>query len=153
MAAGTALMSLCENLNFKSNRKQFKWNGDLNALKDFWITELEEGKIESLLNAESKGRSEILKFETVTVNFYPSTKMLQLQGPLRNEYSTKLMDIIKKGSVFKKQNQIALEISKASAEDREVIVADPDPLLNLKSAHDDRYVRRSDLKSVQSYKS
>ena len=69
MAASTALMSLCENLNFKSNKKQFKWNGDLNALKDFWIAELEEGKIESLLNVESKGRSEILKFETVTVNF------------------------------------------------------------------------------------
>ena len=92
-----------------------------------------------MLNVESKGRSEILKFETVTVNFYPSTKMLQLQGPLRDEYSSKLMDIIKNGSVFKEQNQVALEISKFNAEDAEVIVADPDPLLVLKSAHDDRY--------------
>ena len=43
-------------------------------MKDFWIAELEEGKIESLLNVESKGRSEILKFETVTVNLYPCRK-------------------------------------------------------------------------------
>ena len=139
MAASTALMNLCENLNFKSNKKQFKWNGDLNALKDFWIAELEEGKTESLLNVESKGSSEILKFETVTVNFYPSTKTLQVQGPLRDEYSSKLMDIIKNGSVFKEQDQVATEISKSSAEDTEVIVADSDPLLSLKSAHDDRY--------------
>ena len=139
MAASTALMNLCENLNFKSNKKQFKWNGDLNALKDFWIVELEEGKTESLLNVESKGSSEILKFETVTVNFYPSTKTLQVQGPLRDEYSSKLMDIIKNGSVFKEQDQVASEISKSSAEDTEVIVADSDPLLSLKSAHDDRY--------------
>ena len=48
------LMNLCENLNFKSNKKQFKRNGDLNSLKDFWIAELEERKIESLLNVESK---------------------------------------------------------------------------------------------------
>ena len=60
-------MNLCDNLNFIPNKKQFKWNGDLNSLKDLWIAELEEGKIESLLNVESKGSSEILKFETVTV--------------------------------------------------------------------------------------
>ena len=45
MAASTALMNLCDNLNFNSNKKQFKWNGDLNSLKDVWIAELEEGKI------------------------------------------------------------------------------------------------------------
>ena len=61
MAASTVLRNLCDNLNFKS-------------MKDFWIAELEEGKIESLLNVESKGRSEILKFETVTVNLYPCRK-------------------------------------------------------------------------------
>ena len=48
-------MNLCDNLSFNPNKKQFKWNGDLNSLKDFWIAELEEGKIESLLNVESKG--------------------------------------------------------------------------------------------------
>ena len=132
-------MNLCANLNFKSNKKQFKWNGDLNSLKDFWIAELEEGKIESLLIVESKGSSEILKFETVTVNFYPSTKTLQVQGPSRDEYSSKLMDIVKNGSVFKEQDQVASETSKSSEEDTEVIVADSDPLLSLKSAHGDRY--------------
>lgn len=74
MAASTVLMNLCENLNFKSIKKQLKRNDDLKALKDFWIAELEEGKIESLLNVESKGTSKILKFETVTINFYPCTK-------------------------------------------------------------------------------
>ena len=49
------------------------------------------------------------------------------------------MGIIKNGSVFKEQDQVASEASKASAEDTEVIVADSDPLLSLKSAHDDRY--------------
>ena len=139
MAASSALMNLCDNLNFIPNKKQFKWNGDLNSLKDFWIAELEEGKIESLLNVESKGSSEILKFETVTVNFYPSTKTLQVQGPLRDEYSSKLMDIIKNGSVFKEQEQVGSEESKASAEDTEVIAANSHPLSSLKSAHDDRY--------------
>ena len=132
-------MNLCDKLNFIPNKKQFKWNGDLNSLKDFWIAELEEGKIESLLNVESKGSSEILKFETVTINFYPSTKTLQVQGPLRDEYSSKLMDIIKNGSVFKEQEQVGSEESKASAEDTEVIAANSHPLSSLKSAHDDRY--------------
>ena len=45
MAASTALMNLCDNLKFNSNKKQFKLNGDLNSLKDVWIAELEEGKI------------------------------------------------------------------------------------------------------------
>ena len=139
MAASKALTNLCDNLSFNPNKKQFKWNGDLNSLKDFWIAELEEGKIESLLNVESKGSCEVLKFETVTVNFYPSTKTLQAQGPLRDEYSSKLKDIIKDGSVFKEQNQAASESSKVSAEVTEVIIADSDPLLSLKSAHDDRY--------------
>ena len=110
MAASTALLNLCDNLNFIPNKKQFKWNGDTNSLKDFWIAELEEGKIERLLNVESKGSSEVLKFETVTVNFfYPSTKTLQVQGPLRDEYSSKLMDIVKNGRVFKEQEQDGLE--------------------------------------------
>ena len=139
MAASKALMNLCDNLSFNPNKKQFKWNGDLNSLTDFWIAELEEGKIESLLNVESKGSCEVLKFETVTVNFYPSTKTLQAQGPLRGEYSSKLKDIIKDGSVFKEQNQAASRSSKVSAEVTEVIIADSDPLLSLKSAHDDRY--------------
>ena len=86
------------------------------------------------MNVESKGSCEVLKFETVTVNFYPSTKTLQAQGPLRDEYSSKLKDIIKDGSVFKEQNQAASESSKVSAEVTEVIIADTDPLLSLKSA-------------------
>lgn len=139
MAASTALMNLCDNLNFIPNKKQFKWNGDLNSLKDFWIAELEEGKDESLLNVESKGSSEILKFKTVTVNFYPGTKTLQVQGTSRDEYASKLLDIIKNGSVFKEQEQVGSEDSKVSAEDTEVIATNSHPLLSLKSAHDDRY--------------
>ena len=49
------------------------------------------------------------------------------------------MDILKNGSHFKEQDQVASEALKSSAEDTEAIVTDSDPLISLKSAHDDRY--------------
>ena len=40
-------------LVFNLTKRQFKWNGDLTSLKDFWITNLEGGNINSLLNLSS----------------------------------------------------------------------------------------------------
>ena len=50
-------------LVFNPTKRQFKWNGDLTSLKDFWITNLEGGNINSLLNVSSNGSTEVLKFE------------------------------------------------------------------------------------------
>ena len=49
-------------LVFNPTKRQFKWNGDLTSLKDFWITSLEGGNINSLLNVSSNGYTEVLKF-------------------------------------------------------------------------------------------
>ena len=62
------------------NKKQFKWNGSLASLKEFWISELEDGNANSLVNINSNANSEVLKFESAAVNFYTSTKTLQIQG-------------------------------------------------------------------------
>ena len=75
-------------LVFSPTKRQFKWNGDLTSLKDFWITNLEGGNINSLLNVSSNGSTEVLKFESVTINFYVSTKTLQarrIERPLRQK--------------------------------------------------------------------
>lgn len=58
-------------------------------MKDFWIAELEEGKIESLLNVESKD----FKIRNRNDQLLSMYKMLQLQDPLRDKNSSKLMDI------------------------------------------------------------
>ena len=58
-----------------------------------------------MLNIEPKGSCEVLKFETVTVNFYLNTKTLQMQGPSREEYASKLLYLHKNGSHHKEQNQ------------------------------------------------
>ena len=49
-------------LVFNPRKRQFKWNGDLTSLKDFWITNLEGGNINSLLNVSSNGSTEVRKF-------------------------------------------------------------------------------------------
>ena len=63
-------------LVFIPQKNQFKWNSDLNTLRDFWIAELEGGDENNLVSVNSNGNTEVLKFESVTVNFYVSTKTL-----------------------------------------------------------------------------
>lgn len=41
MAESVARVELCANMNFIPNKKQFRWNGDLKSLKDFWKEESE----------------------------------------------------------------------------------------------------------------
>ena len=150
MAASKDLMALHANLSYVSNKKQFKWNGDLESLKDFWISEFEGGKSESLLNIESKGSSVVLRFETVTVNFYPSTKTLQVQGPAKDQYTSKLAATLKKGSCFKRQDQATSEELTSIVEIPEVsLTTDSEPLISLKSVHDDRYEEFESFMKVQ----
>ena len=99
LAVGAALMAattatggatspgLSANLGFIPNKKQFKWNGSLASLKEFWISELEDGNANSLVNINSNANSEVLKFESATVNFYISTKTLQIQGASKDYYN------------------------------------------------------------------
>ena len=47
-------------LVFSPTKRQFKWNGDLTSLKDFWVTNLEGGNINSLLNVSSNGFTKVL---------------------------------------------------------------------------------------------
>ena len=68
------------------NKKQFKWNGSLASLKEFWISELEDGNANSLVNINSNANSEVLNFESAAVNFYTSTKTLQIQGASKDYY-------------------------------------------------------------------
>ena len=75
----------------------------------------------------------MLKFESVTVNFYSSTKTLQVQGSQKDQYVKKLRNIVENGT--KSQDTlIELTPNSGSAEITE-------PVLNLKptSDHDDRY--------------
>ena len=67
-------------LVFIPQKNQFKWNSDLNTLRDFWIAELEGGDENNLVSVNSSGNTEVLKFESVTVNFYVFRKTLQVQG-------------------------------------------------------------------------
>ena len=125
-------------LVFNPTKRQFKWNGDLTSLEDFWITNLEGGNINSLLNVSSNGSTEVFKFESVTINFYVSTKTLQKQGASKDHYVKKLKDIIENGITYKEQDQHTLKeltINAENAEDTSEIGV----MSNLKSLHDDRY--------------
>ena len=75
----------------------------------------------------------MLKFESVTVNFYSSTKTSQVQGSQKDHYVKKLRNIVEKGT----KAQYTL-IESTSNSGSAVIT---DPVLNLKptSDHDDRY--------------
>ena len=85
------------------------------------------------MSVNSNGNTEVLKFESVTVNFYSSTKTLQVQGSQKDQYVKKLRNIVENGT--KSQDTlIELTPNSGSAEITE-------PVLNLKptSDHDDRY--------------
>ena len=75
----------------------------------------------------------MLKFESVTVNFYSSTKTSQVQGSQKDHYVKKLRNIVEKGT----KAQYTLIESTSNSGSAEIT----DPVLNLKptSDHDDRY--------------
>ena len=93
---GATSPGLSANLGFIRNKKQFKWNGSLASLKEFWISELEDRNANSLVNINSNANSKVLKFESATVNFYTSTKTLQIQGASKDYYVEKLLHIVEK---------------------------------------------------------
>ena len=99
MAAATtdiAPAKINPHLVFIPQKNQFKRNSDLNTLRDFWIAELEGGDENNLVSVNSNGNTEVLKFESVTVNFYSSTKSLQVQGSQKDHYVKKLRNIVEK---------------------------------------------------------
>ena len=75
----------------------------------------------------------MLKFESLTVNFYSSTKTSQVQGSQNDHYVKKLRNIVEKGT----KAQYTLIESTSNSGSAEIT----DPVLNLKptSDHDDRY--------------
>ena len=75
----------------------------------------------------------MIKFESVTVNFYSSTKTLQVQGSQKDQYVKKLRNIVEKGT---KSQDTLIEVTPNSGR-----VEITEPVLNLKptSDHDDRY--------------
>lgn len=117
---------------FIPQNNQFKWNSDLNTLRDFWIPEL-EGDQNNLVSVNSNGNTEVLKFESVTVNFYSTTKALQVQGSQKDHYVKKLWNIVENGTKYQ-GTLIELTSKSGSAEITE-------PVLNLRSTsdHDGRY--------------
>ena len=101
MAAATTDIAPTEinpHLVFNPQKNQFQWNSDLKTLRDFWIAELEGGDENNLVSVNSNGNTEVLKFESVTVNFYSSTKTLQVQGSQKDQYVKKLRNIVEKGT-------------------------------------------------------
>ena len=52
-----------------------------------WIAELEGGDENNLVSVNSNGNTEVLKFESVTVNFYSTTKTLQVQSSQKDTIS------------------------------------------------------------------
>ena len=103
MAAATTDSDPAEinpHLVFNPQKNQFKWNSDLKTLGDFWIAELEGGDANNLVSVNSNDNTELLKFESVTVNFYSSTKTLQVQGAgsQKDQYVKKLRNIVEKGT-------------------------------------------------------
>jgi len=115
-------------LVFIPEKNQFKWNSDLNTLRDFWIAELEGGE-----RIYSNGDTGVLKFESATVNFYSSTKTLQVQGPQKGRYVEKLRNIVENGT---KAQDTPIK-SKSNSGSAEIT----DPVLHLKptSDHNDHY--------------
>ena len=71
---GATSPGLSANLGFIPNKKQFKWNGSLASLKEFWISELEDGNANSLVNINSNANSEVLKFESALLIFISAPK-------------------------------------------------------------------------------
>ena len=98
-------------LVFNPQKNQFKWNSDLTTLRDFWIAELEGGDENNLVSVNSNDNTEVLKFDSVTVNFYSSTKTLQMQSSQKDQYVKKLWNIVEKGT---KSQDTLVEVTPSS---------------------------------------
>ena len=134
---GATSPGLSANLGFIPSKKQFKWNGSLASLKEFWISELEDGNANSLVNINSNANSEVLKFESATVNFYTSTKTLQIQGASKHYYVEKLLHIVEKLNTTIEEDRNAENVlSTPNALNSETETA---TMVGPNSAHDDRY--------------
>ena len=62
MAAATTDIAPTEinpHLVFNPQKNSFKWNSDLKALREFWITELEGGDENNLVSVNSNGNTEV----------------------------------------------------------------------------------------------
>ena len=134
---GATSPGLSANLGFISNKKQFKWNGSQPSLKEFWISELADGIANSLVNINSNANSEVLKFEFATINFYTSTKTLQIQGASKDCYVEKLLHIVEKLNRTIEEDRNAENVlstpNALKSETETATMAGPN------SAHDDRY--------------
>ena len=134
---GATSLKLSANLGFIPTKKQFKWNGSLASLKEFWISELEDGNSNSLVSINSNANTEVLKFEFVTVNFYTSTKTLQIQGASKDRYVEKLLHIVKKlNTTIEEDRNAEIALSTPNALNSETETA---TMAGHNSAHDDRY--------------
>ena len=125
------------NLGFIPSKKQFKWNGGLASVIEFWISELEDGNANSLVNVNSNANSEVLKFESATVNFYTSTETLQIEGASKDYYVEKLLHIVEKPNTTIEEDRNAENVlstpNALNSETETATMAGPD------SAHDDGY--------------
>ena len=85
------------------------------------------------MRVNSSGNTEVLKFESVTVNFYSSTKTLQVQGSQKDQYVNNPRNIVEKGTKWQ-DTLIEVTPNSGSAEITQTV-------LNLKptSDHNDRY--------------
>ena len=80
------------------------------------------------MSVNYNSNTEVLKFESITVNFYSSTKNLKVQGSQKEHYVKKLRNIVENGN--KSQHTlIDLTSNSGSAQITE-------PVLNLKSKSD-----------------
>ena len=134
---GATLPGSSANLGFIPSKKQFKWNGSLASLKEFWISELEDGNANSLVNINSNANSEVLKFESAMVNFYTSTETLQIQGASKDYYVEKLLHIVEKLNTTIEEDRNAENVlstpNALNSETETATMAGPN------SAHDDGY--------------
>ena len=134
---GATSPGLSANLGFIPSKKQFKWNGSLASLKQFWMSELEDGNANSLVNINSNANSEVLKFEWATVNFYTSSKTLQIQSASKDYYVEKLLHIVEKLNTTTEEDRNAENVSSTpnalNWKTETATMAVPN------SAHDDRY--------------
>ncbi|XP_048576877.1 uncharacterized protein LOC116608319 isoform X2 [Nematostella vectensis] len=81
-------------LIYLPSKKQFKWNSNAKSLLEFCIKELQDGDQDALISHSSKENFEVYRFENITVNFYPSTKTVQLQGTGKDYLIKKLMSLL-----------------------------------------------------------
>ncbi|XP_048585759.1 uncharacterized protein LOC125568223 [Nematostella vectensis] len=81
-----------------NKKKQFRWSGDSDQLKEFLLSYLEEGNNDKFVSISRNGATRVLKFESVTVNFYTSTNTLQIQGAGKDGYISKLTDLVNTNS-------------------------------------------------------